>query len=308
VPDLLDGLILLAVGLVAGALNTIAGGGSFLTLPVLIFLGLPATLANGTNRVAIVLQNAGAMWGFHGHKVLDWSWALAASVPATAGAALGAWLALRVGDETFKDLLAVFMVVISLWTLVDPFGADKKKRIDKGKGREAAGARAYGAGNAAGRGEAAEARGEPGSRGVAGVDGAAGEAPTPAIAEAISWREAPPARRWGLTLGFVVVGIYGGFVQAGVGFLVLAATSLAGFDLVRGNAIKGVAIFFLSVLALAIFAAGGQVDWATGLILAAGMVAGSLIGVRLTVLKGHRWVKGVVTAAVIVFAVKLWLD
>jgi hypothetical protein len=272
VPDLLDGLILLAVGLVAGALNTVAGGGSFLTLPVLIFLGLPATLANGTNRVAIVLQNAGAMWGFHGHKVLDWSWALAASVPATAGAALGAWLALRVGDETFKDLLAVFMVVISLWTLFDPFGQGNETRIGKGneQGPEV--------------GEASAGTGT------------------------ISWREAPPARRWGLTLGFVVVGIYGGFVQAGVGFLVLAATSLAGFDLVRGNAVKGVAIFFLSVLALAIFAAGGQVDWATGLILAAGMVAGSLIGVRLTVLKGHRWVKGVVTAAVIVFAVKLWLD
>jgi uncharacterized protein len=271
VPDLLDGLILLAVGVVAGALNTIAGGGSFLTLPVLIFLGLPATLANGTNRVAIVLQNAGAMWGFHGHKVLDWSWALAASVPATAGAALGAWLALRVGDETFKDLLAVFMVVISLWTLFDPFGQGTEEQLDEGNEQGTAAGEASGAGT-------------------------------------ISWREAPPARRWGLTLGFVVVGIYGGFVQAGVGFLVLAATSLAGFDLVRGNAVKGVAIFFLSVLSLIIFAAGGQVAWATGLILAAGMVAGSLIGVRLTVLKGHRWVKGVVTAAVIVFAVKLWLD
>lgn len=269
-PDLADGLILLAVGLVAGALNTIAGGGSFLTLPVLIFLGLPATLANGTNRVAIVLQNAGAMWGFHGHRVLAWSWALAASVPATAGAALGAWLALRVGDETFKHLLALFMVVISLWTLFDPFA--KRQRINEEKRAE--------------EGDEAGAAGAP----------------------AVSWRAAPPAKRWGLTLGFFVVGVYGGFVQAGVGFLVLAATTLAGFDLVRGNAIKGVAIFFLSVLALLIFAGSGQVEWVTGLVLAAGMVAGSLIGVRLTVLKGHRWVKGVVTAAVIVFAVKLWLD
>lgn len=251
--------VLLLVGFVAGAINTLAGGGSFLTLPVLIFLGLPPTLANGTNRVAIVLQNVGSIWGFQRHRVLDWRWALAASVPATAGAALGAWLALVVGDETFKNLLAVFMVVISLWTLFDPFSR---------------------------RREAALAE-----------DGAP---------QTISWRDAPAARRWSLTLAFFVVGVYGGFVQAGVGFLILTATTLAGFDLVRGNAVKGVAILCLSLLALGIFASQGEVDWATGGILAIGMVAGSLLGVRLTVLKGHRWVKRVVTAAILVFAVKLW--
>lgn len=259
-PEVASWGVLLAVGFAAGAVNTLAGGGSFLTLPTLIFLGLPPTLANGTNRVAIVLQNAGASWGFHHHRVLDWRWALAASVPATAGAALGAWLALVVGDETFKDLLAFFMVVISLWTLFDPLSTRDRAAAND-----------------------------------------------PQEAESVSWTAAPAARRWGLTAGFFVVGVYGGFVQAGVGFLVLTATTAAGFDLVRGNAVKGVAIFFLSVLALAIFASQGQVEWVTGLILAVGMVSGSQVGVRLTVLKGHRWVRGVVTAAILVFAVKLWL-
>ncbi|MGD2116577.1 MAG: TSUP family transporter, partial [Acidobacteriota bacterium] len=80
---------LFAAGLVAGALNVIAGGGSFLTLPVLIFAGLPATVANATNRVGILLQNAGAVWGFHRHRKLDWRWTALTAGPAAAGALLG---------------------------------------------------------------------------------------------------------------------------------------------------------------------------------------------------------------------------
>jgi len=65
---------LAVLGLFVGAVYVIAGGGSFLTLPMLIFLGLPATVANGTNRVGILLQNVGAVWGFHRRQVLDWRW------------------------------------------------------------------------------------------------------------------------------------------------------------------------------------------------------------------------------------------
>ena len=91
-------LLLFGAGCVAGTLNVLAGGGSFLTLPILIFLGLPATVANGTNRVGILVQNVGAVWGFHRKRVLDWRWGLCAAVPAAAGAVLGTWLALRIGD------------------------------------------------------------------------------------------------------------------------------------------------------------------------------------------------------------------
>jgi uncharacterized protein len=111
----------------------------------------------------------------------------------------------------------------------------------------------------------------------------------------------------GLVAVFFVIGFYGGFVQAGVGFLVLAATTWAGLDLVRGNAVKVLAILVFTVVSLAIFVAQGEVRWVAGLVLGAGSVAGGQLGVRLTVLKGHRWVKAVVTAAVIVFAVLLWV-
>ncbi len=63
--DLILTASLLAVGVVSGALNVVAGGGSFTTLPVLIFLGLPAGEANGTTRVGVFAQNLAAVWGFH---------------------------------------------------------------------------------------------------------------------------------------------------------------------------------------------------------------------------------------------------
>jgi uncharacterized protein len=240
-------IALFAAGLAAGLINVIAGGGSFLTLPVLIFLGLPATVANATNRVAILLQNLAAVPGFHRHRAMPWRWALAASVPAVAGSVVGTWAALEIGDEAFERVLALLMVAISLWTLLAP------------------------------------GRRDPGD-----------------AADRSPWSS-------GLVVAFFLIGVYGGFVQAGVGFLLLAATTWAGLDLVRGNAVKVLAILVFTVVSLAIFAAAGEIDWTAGLVLGAGSVAGGLLGVRLTVLKGHRWVKGVVTAAVIVFAVLLWV-
>jgi uncharacterized membrane protein YfcA len=241
-------LLLCGAGLVAGTLNVIAGGGSFLTLPLLIFLGLPPTVANGTNRVGIFLQNVAAVWGFSRHGVVDWRSVLWAAVPATLGAGVGTWAALRVGEDAFREVLAYLMIAVTLFTLWNPLGLRR-----------------------------------PGG----------GEPRPPNL----------PA----LVLGFFVVGIYGGFVQAGVGFLLLAATTLAGLDLVRGNAVKVLSVLVYTGLSLAMFAAGGRVVWGHGLALAAGTVLGSQVGVRLTVLKGHAWVRGVVTVAVLGLAVKLLL-
>ena len=236
--------VLFLAGCVAGALNVVAGGGSFLTLPILMFLGLPAGVANGTNRIGILFQNIAAVWSFDRLGVLErgaWKWA---ALPAALGGALGAWLALQVGDEAFKRVLAVLMVGISLYTLWRP------------------------------------ASREPSSK--------------------------PGARRRGLIAAvFFLVGIYGGFVQAGVGFFLLAGTSLAGLDLVRGNAVKVLTALVFTIISLAVLALGGKVAWITGLVLGAGTVVGGLVGARLTVLKGHRWIRGVVTAAILVFAILL---
>jgi len=238
--------LLFFFGIIAGTLNVIAGGGSFLTVPLLIFLGLPPTVANGTNRVGILLQNVGAVWGFHRHQVVDWRYVLWAALPATFGALLGAWGAVVVGEQVFKNFLALVMIVVTLWTLWDPLKGSKREKPATDNPR-------------------------------------------------IGW----------LAFGFFLVGIYGGFVQAGVGFLVLATTTLAGLDLVRGNAVKVLSILIYTFLALGIFAWQHKVNWPLGLTLAAGTVAGGQLGVHLTVLKGHQWVKKVVTVAVIIMAVKL---
>ena len=106
-----------------------------------------------------------------------------------------------------------------------------------------------------------------------------------------------------------LTGIYGGFVQAGVGFFVVAVTTLAGIDLVRGTAIKVFTIGVVTVIAAAlVFAWHGHIDWPAGLALAAGSLAGGAAGVRLAVLKGHRWLQHVVTCTVVVFAVLLWVS
>ena len=110
-----------------------------------------------------------------------------------------------------------------------------------------------------------------------------------------------------VTGGFFAIGVYGGFVQAGVGFLILSVTTLAGLDLVRGNALKVACTLLFTPLSLAIFAWQGMVEWGPGISLAAGSVIGSEVGVRLAVLKGHRWLQVVVNVAVIAFAVLLWL-
>jgi uncharacterized membrane protein YfcA len=250
-PEGLSTLLLSVAGFVSGLVNVVAGGGSFLTLPVLIFLGLPAGEANATNRVAILTQNLGAVVSFQRDRVLEWRRAADMVVPALLGSAAGTWAALQVADRDFRRILSFLMVAVTLWTL----WWDARRR-----------------------------RGDTGA--------------------------APPARlgAWGVRAAFVVVGLYGGFVQAGVGFLVLAVTTLAGFDLVRGNALKVLSVLALTVLSLALFAAAGRVRWAPGLVLGAGSLLGSVVGARLTVAKGHAWIQGVVVATVVVFAVALWLS
>ena len=248
-----DALALVAVGVVSGALNVLAGGGSFLALPLLIFLGLPPAVANGTNRVAIVVQNMGAVWRFRRHGLFDPSWIPLAAGPAALGGVLGTWAAIEIGDEAFRRVLAGLMVIATLWILWDPLS-----------------------------GRRGSLRAAPGGVPQGG-------------------------RRAAFVAAFFAVGLYGGFVQAGIGFLLAAVATWAGLDLVRGNALKVLVVLLLTPISLAIFAWSGRVDWLVGLPLAAGHLLGALAGVRWTVLKGHVWIKRFLTATVIAFAIKLWV-
>ncbi len=240
--------LLFAVGLIAGILNVLAGGGSLLTLPLLIFMGLPSAVANGTNRIAIFCQNIFAIRGFRKRGVLPLQLALLCTPPALLGSWLGANLAIGLDDQVFKRVLALIMIGVLIFTALDPMKRFRQQEMEFG-----------------------------------------------------------PWRKVILVVSFFGVGIYGGFVQAGVGFLIITALLVHGLDLVRINAIKVFVIFAYTFVALGVFISHGQVNYMLGFALAAGNSIGGMIGPRLAVAKGHDWIKKVVTVTVAIFALKLLL-
>lgn len=239
-PDL---LIIFAAGLAAGFLNVVAGGGSLITLPVLLLLGLPAPLANGTNRVAILVQNVAAVTAFRRHGVRDTGrpvrWALW-TVP---GAVAGALVAVHISDAAFRVVLATVLVLSTAGIFFRPPAATGPRTT---------------------------------------------------------------ARRVVAALGFLGIGFYGGFIQAGVGFLLMGVLhGVLGLDLVRVNAWKVAIVLMFSIPALTVFIITGNVAWGTGLALAAGNASGAVLGTRLSVTRGERAIRVVVAVALVLMAIRL---
>ena len=117
-PEYVDVLILFGVGLLAGTINVMAGGGSTLTLPTLIFLGLDAATANGTNRVAIALQNIFATLSFRQEKVSRFRQSLTFALWAMPGAVVGAIVAVRISDAWFQRMLGIVMIAIVISMMI----------------------------------------------------------------------------------------------------------------------------------------------------------------------------------------------
>ena len=245
-PFALQAIALFVVGAFTGVVNVLAGGGSLLTLPLLIFFGLPATVANGTNRIGILFQSVTAIGGFRRQKMLPVGLALLCTFPAVVGSYLGARLAVDIDDALFQRLLAFIMLGVLAFMLLDPM---KKHRVEQ--------------------------------------------------------VHFTPLRTAVLLISFFVIGIYGGFVQAGVGFLIISGLLAHGLDLVRINAVKVFVTLIFTVVALAVFVVHGQVDWPLGLALAAGNAAGGWLGTHMAIKKGHDWLKKVVSLIVFLFALKL---
>ncbi len=85
-------LLLATVGVVSGWVNVLAGGGSVLTLPVMILMGIPGPLANGTNRIGILVQNLAACSTFLTRGYADWRLGLGLALSSLPGAIMGAWI------------------------------------------------------------------------------------------------------------------------------------------------------------------------------------------------------------------------
>ena len=226
--------LLCVTGFFAGAINTVAGGGSNLTLPVLMMLGLPADVANGSNRVAVMLQCLVGVRGYDKHKTLDRKAIVPILIPTLLGGVLGALLAALLPNLYLKPLLLGTILCMTLVILVRPAMI------------------AY----------------PPDTVAL-----------TPSQSRSAWW-------------GLFVAGIYGGFVQAGVGFMLLAA--LAGglhYDLLCANALKTVCALAFTSVALAVFIAFDLVSWAPGLILALGSMTGAQIAVKVAVKASPKAIK-----------------
>jgi uncharacterized membrane protein YfcA len=113
-------IVLICSGLVVGFINTLAGGGTIISLSVFMFFGLPPVIANGTNRVAVLLQNITAVTNFARHKLIPWTRTYRLSVPIVAGACAGAWFAGVMSNTVFHYLFAAVAVLFATLLLTRP--------------------------------------------------------------------------------------------------------------------------------------------------------------------------------------------
>ena len=245
---MLDYFLLILVGFIAGIINILAGGGSLLTLPMLIFLGLPPHIANGTNRVAIIIQNIFAVKGFQSKGIKTYPFSLYLAIPATIGAIIGAIVGIKIEGELFNKILGIVMLVIVIYMVLKS-NKISKNNIERIKGKYF----------------------------------------------------------WLSIIAFFFIGLYGGFIQAGVGFIILFTLSnINQFSLVKSNAIKVTVALIYTLVAVAIFAYNDSVNWKYGLILSLGNATGGWVTSRWSVNKDDKFVKKVLIIMVLAMAIKLW--
>jgi len=242
--DILSVLILFFVGAVAAFINVNAGGGSSLTLPALIFLGLDASVANGTNRVAIIFQNVSAVYSFKKEKYYELKHSLILSSLSLPGAIAGAIFAVKISNDAFEKVLGVIMILLII-TMIIPQKREKYISDDF----------------------------------------------------KVNWK---------LFLSMIAIGFYGGFLQVGVGFIIMALLhNVLKLDLIRVNMHKVFIVFVFTIPALLVFILTNNVNWFYGLSLSAGNAFGGWWGAKLSVKKGEKLIKAVLIVSIFIMAMKL---
>ena len=242
-----DAIILLICGIVAGFINTIAGGGSLLTLPILIFMGLPSNIANGTNRIAIFMQNIFSISGFKSRGVSDFKYSSWLSISALIGSIIGAKIAVNIDENLFNKLLSIIIIFVVGTIIFD------KKSIKN---------------------------------------------------EVINLKT---KKKIISIILFFFVGIYGGFIHAGVGFLILSILSnFNGIKLSKANSIKVFVVFIYTFFALIVFIMENKINWTLGINLGIGNSLGGWIASRWSYNKSDKIIKIFVAVSSSLMAIKLW--
>ncbi|XOB65655.1 sulfite exporter TauE/SafE family protein [Deferribacteres bacterium DY0037] len=238
--------ILLPAGFAAGLLNALAGGGSFMTVPLLIFTGLEPTVANATNRLGIWIQSLAGTRKFSNMGYFPKVYSYTAAIPVGLGAISGAYLATIVSDDMFRKYFAFFMVLMTLVTFLKPGTKELKEDVK--------------------------------------------------------------FTVWATVINSVVyffIGIYSGFVQAGVGFLMTAACVMSGLDMVRAHAVKLFLNLIAATVSVAIFIYAGKVLFLPAIALGSGMAFGAVTAANISVKVSNTFLKRVVSVAIIIFAILL---
>ncbi len=243
------GLILIT-GMIAGFLNTLGGGGSLLTMPMLIFLGLPAAEANGTNRIAIFIQNIVGVINFRRKGFFYPKMGLLLGIPAILGSIFGARVAITISGELFEKILGVVMIIVLIIILTRP-----EKRFIKE------------------------------------ID----------------------SENWSIIrliiaiLAFLGIGFYGGFMQAGVGFIIIVAlTLITGMSLVKVNSLKVFIILIYTISSLLVFIINGKINFLLGSTLAIGNAIGAYAGSNFAVSKGDKWIRIFLIITIVAMSAHLW--
>lgn len=109
---MLELILLLITGVATGFLNVMAGGGSMLSVPIMIFLGVPGSIANATNRIAILPQNISAVLAFYRRGFSNFRLSLSLAVCTIPGTIIGAYLASKLNSDQFNDILALVMLIV----------------------------------------------------------------------------------------------------------------------------------------------------------------------------------------------------
>ena len=237
-----EALLLIIGGLFAGAINTVAGGGSMLTVPLLVLAGVPGNAANGSNRVGILTSNVAAVATFRRLGVDGLRHASRVVVPVVLGGLIGSFAVGRVLDDAaFERVFGLLMIPLVILSVRRPTNATGEH----------------------------------------------------------AWSTAK------VVIVFLLIGIYGGAFQAGVGLVLLAALTRSGFDLVMSNSIKVIVNTAVTVVALPVFILNGDVEWVPALVLAAGFVMGGWLGAQASFRGGEVLIRRVMVVAALGLAGRL---
>ncbi len=243
--ELFSILILFAAGTAAGFVNVLAGGGSSLTLPALIFLGLDSSVANGTNRIGVLLQNVSAVYSFKKEKYLETAVSFKLALATLPGSIAGAIISTHLSNDLFNKILGVIMIGIIIMMIIPK---SKSKFPD------------------------------------------------------IETKHIPVAAH----ISMFFIGFYGGFIQVGIGFLLMAALrGLLKVNLIRVNMHKVFIVLISTVPAFIVFIVTDNIHWGYGFSLAAGNALGAWFSAKVQIKKGEDFIKTFLIIAIMLMAVKL---